>query len=229
MTADCTERSAELYNLQQLNELTQGNKHIVQILDHFIHQGPNGDHQCLVFELLGPSVNMISEDYRATGERLATNTIIRMSRQLLEAISFMHEAGLAHGGLVTRRPYDLLFLFLSTPFMSLGNDDELLVRQMIDFVEPLPTEWIPKWEYMKLNSNLKPATKLSENATSSKSKREQKFNEKVQKPALKHLLLVIKGLMRFRPSDRISASQALDLLRSEEHENCDDSDSSTSS
>jgi serine/threonine-protein kinase SRPK3 len=42
---------------------------------------------------------------------------------------------------------------------------------------------------------------------------EQKFHEKVSDETLKPLLQVIQGLMRFIPSDRISASQALDLLK----------------
>ena len=42
--------------LQSLAGNFQGNLHseyIVQLLDHFVHQGPNGTHQCLLFELLG--------------------------------------------------------------------------------------------------------------------------------------------------------------------------------
>ncbi|VEU22081.1 DEKNAAC103058 [Brettanomyces naardenensis] len=35
-----------------------GKKHIVQLLDHFIHHGPNGEHVCMVFEVLGE--NMLS-------------------------------------------------------------------------------------------------------------------------------------------------------------------------
>ncbi|QPG77104.1 hypothetical protein FOA43_004507 [Brettanomyces nanus] len=35
-----------------------GKHHIVQLLDHFIHEGPNGEHVCMVFEVLGE--NMLS-------------------------------------------------------------------------------------------------------------------------------------------------------------------------
>jgi hypothetical protein len=48
----------------------------------------------------------------------------------------------------------------------------------------------------------------------SRSKLEQKFDEKIHEQSLKSLLPVIQGLMRFKPTDRISATQALDLLRS---------------
>lgn len=54
---------------------------------------------------------------------------------------------------------------------------------------------------------------LSGNSQSSPSKLERKFDEKVQDERLKSLLPVIQGLMRFKPSDRISISQALDLVK----------------
>lgn len=33
-----------------------GKHHIVELLDHFIHRGPNGDHVCMVFEVLGENM-----------------------------------------------------------------------------------------------------------------------------------------------------------------------------
>ncbi|CDM28976.1 unnamed protein product [Penicillium roqueforti FM164] len=47
--------------------------YIVQLLDAFIHIGPNGTHQCLVFELLGLQL-------------------------LPKAIKFIHSAGICHRG-----------------------------------------------------------------------------------------------------------------------------------
>ena len=54
---------------------------------------------------------------------------------------------------------------------------------------------------------------------SSKSKVEEMFDRRVEnadKDTLKPLIRVIQGLMRFMPSDRISASQALQLLQGEQ-------------
>lgn len=50
---------------------------------------------------------------------------------------------------------------------------------------------------------------------SSPIKLEQLFAEKVQEETLNSLLPVIQGLMKFRPSDRMSALQALDLVASQ--------------
>jgi serine/threonine-protein kinase SRPK3 len=82
---------------------------------------------------------------------------------------------------------------------------------MIDFVGELPSEWQPKFEQLRLDA--RGDFGLRENGQLSKSRLERSFDENVHEPELKVLLPVIKGLTRFLPSDRISASQALDLIR----------------
>jgi hypothetical protein len=52
----------------------------------------------------------------------------------------------------------------------------------------------------------------------SRPKLEQRFDERVHDQILKPLLPVIRGLMRFMPEDRISASEALDLITSDTSE-----------
>src|SRR5271155_733647 len=66
--ADRTNQSRELHNLRALAEHSKGgSEHIVQLLDDFLHEGPNGCHQCLVFELLGPTVSIYVDDYHGMG------------------------------------------------------------------------------------------------------------------------------------------------------------------
>lgn len=108
--ADDSSRSRELHHLQLLEGRCKGclsSKYVIQFLDIFSHSGPNGDHQCLVFELLGPPVEWVLMDYSACadhpeytdpGDKLEPGTIMRMSRQLLECVEFIHSAGMAHGG-----------------------------------------------------------------------------------------------------------------------------------
>jgi serine/threonine-protein kinase SRPK3 len=113
LRANSSRESQELRNLQLLQQRSQGNpssKYIVQLLDSFIHEGPNGLHQCLVFELLGPTVGKILEDYHYSNLPFnKPETILRMSKQLLEAIKFIHDAGMGHGGNV--KLYQLFPLF----------------------------------------------------------------------------------------------------------------------
>lgn len=78
---------------------------VVQLLDHFLHQGPNGTHQCLVLELLGPSVNIIVADNFEDGDRLETEFVIKMSRKLLETVEYIHTLGYVHGGLSFDSPW----------------------------------------------------------------------------------------------------------------------------
>ncbi|RHZ69155.1 hypothetical protein CDV55_103316 [Aspergillus turcosus] len=179
---------------------------------------------CLVFELLGPSVNKVLADYYESEDNLETEDIFRMTEQLLEAIQFIHDAGMGHGveedlfevlrlpetkelvhldgkpldkGLPKHivkaakwdewvdedeedlRILDLgegflqghepkalfqpgqlkiyAFIFKTYPFYYLGDDD-VLVADMIGFVEELPEVWQPTWNRMRLNSKrqLKP-------------------------------------------------------------------------
>lgn len=101
LTADSSRESRELRNLRHLeksSERSLSSKYIVQLFDSFTHQGPNGLHQCLVFELLGPSVNKVLTDYYDSEDNLETEDIFRMTEQLLEAIQFIHDAGMGHGG-----------------------------------------------------------------------------------------------------------------------------------
>lgn len=70
----------------------------VQLLDSFQHIGPNGTHNCIVTELLGPSLSDVLGCYQTVGETLRPDTVLRASRQLLEGLELAHEAGIAHGG-----------------------------------------------------------------------------------------------------------------------------------
>ncbi|WEW59325.1 serine/threonine protein kinase [Emydomyces testavorans] len=102
LTAESSSESRELRILDQLAKRSQGNlfsKYIVQVLDHFVHQGPNGHHLCIVFELLGPSAAMLLDPlyHSSDDELLETETIFRVTKQLLKAVRFIHDAGIVHG------------------------------------------------------------------------------------------------------------------------------------
>ena len=103
--ADKSAHARELDTLQSLEKKSPHNLshyHIVQLLDHFSHKGPNGTHHCLVFELLGPTVGTVAGDIYAGGDdALDAQTILRMSKQILQALKFLHEVGYAHGGIIS--------------------------------------------------------------------------------------------------------------------------------
>ncbi|OBT93442.2 hypothetical protein VE01_08681 [Pseudogymnoascus verrucosus] len=105
LTAESGDKSRELVNLHTLSSSSQEGlaaRYIVRLLDEFTHNGPNGTHKCLVFELLGPTVVRIVEDFYGNDEKLEPETILRISEQLLQATAFIHRAGLAHGDISSR-------------------------------------------------------------------------------------------------------------------------------
>jgi len=102
-TAEGTKPSRELLVHQKLSKALASPHHLVQLLDSFVHQGPNGNHQCLVFELLGPTLDAVVAEYNGAGLRLDDTTVLRIARQLLQSLAAIHRAGYAHGGLPLSR------------------------------------------------------------------------------------------------------------------------------
>ncbi|KAJ8610575.1 hypothetical protein MRB53_038480 [Persea americana] len=86
--------SREVASLQRLKDCS----HVVRLLDTFVHEGPNGSHQCIVLELLGPTINMIVDDSYQDDNGLCVGDILKMTQKLLAAVACLHDVGLAHGG-----------------------------------------------------------------------------------------------------------------------------------
>lgn len=73
-----------------------GKNHVIQLLDRFNHVGPNGNHSCLILELLGPRLDVQAERY--TDNRLPGYLAWEACRQTALAIEYIHANGIAHGG-----------------------------------------------------------------------------------------------------------------------------------
>ncbi len=101
-------------------------------------------------------------------------------------------------------------VFGAYPFGCPG-DDAILVGEMIGFVDELPEKWQQKWYEMRQDSQYRTALYKLEGVQ--KAELEKRFKEHVADGNLALLLPVIQGLMRLDPSERLSASEALDLLR----------------
>lgn len=86
-----------------MNRLSQGpaghpgKKHVVQLLDQFQHEGPNGTHSCLVLELLGPIISSEAESYSCN--RLPGVISWEASKQIVQGLEYIHARGIAHAGL----------------------------------------------------------------------------------------------------------------------------------
>ncbi|KAL4791274.1 kinase-like domain-containing protein [Aspergillus venezuelensis] len=73
----------------------QGSHHVSHRLDQFTHTGPNGNHFCFAFDVLGHHLNFQTVKFK--DERLPVRTVKVITRQLLLALDFLYrEVGLIH-------------------------------------------------------------------------------------------------------------------------------------
>lgn len=84
-----------LERIASANPSHPGRQHIVSLLDHFEHNGPNGIHVCLVFEALGESVLSTIKRYQYRG--LPVHIVKQITKQVLLGLDYLHrECGVIH-------------------------------------------------------------------------------------------------------------------------------------
>lgn len=66
----------------------KGKHHIITLLDHFYHRGPNGTHICMVFEPLQMSLLDLIKSYHYKGIPLVK--VKRITKQILLGLDFIH-------------------------------------------------------------------------------------------------------------------------------------------
>ncbi|KAM3521883.1 hypothetical protein MY4038_008851 [Beauveria bassiana] len=147
------------------------------------------------------------DDWFRTTDRMPSSDALRGACPAPEVLfeeTYDYRADLWHAGCVIHE-----LIFQNCPFMYMGND-QLYITEMIGFVEGLPPEWEPAWRCIRATSAPPPEHLLRHHSPTVSV--EQSFKNKVPEAELTQLLPVIRGLLRFRPQDRISARQALALL-----------------
>lgn len=72
-----------------------GHEHVIQLLDTFTHEGPNGTHVCMVFEVLGENLLGLIRRYKHRG--IPVVFVKQIAKQLLLALDFLHRrCGVIH-------------------------------------------------------------------------------------------------------------------------------------
>lgn len=140
------------------------------LLDEFEHRGPNGIHNCLVFEPMGPNVNTMVEELpqfnprtRAMKVRYPPRIARCILKQALEALSFLHENGIAHGDL---QPGNMLLAINdidSEPLDVIRQKEDVQSRSIsapIQRLDGKPDLWAPR--YLCIAQPLVPFTDYSE-------------------------------------------------------------------
>ncbi|KAI1055754.1 hypothetical protein LB506_009215 [Fusarium annulatum] len=130
VTTSEAKESRELKVLQALS--FQPNNHpgwhyVNKMLDHFTILGPNGSHDCLVLELVGPNVADVVERH-LKDSRLPSNAARLFSKQILQGLDFLSASDIGHGDLHSLSEKDFM--------TKLGEPDEGLVLGPDD--APLP-------------------------------------------------------------------------------------------
>ena len=83
---------------QQLNDgCSDGQEFLVEYLDDFKIEGPNGTHQCIVTEVLGPSINADLEEIY-DDEQYPIDIAKNLAAQVMRGVAYLHSCGVVHGG-----------------------------------------------------------------------------------------------------------------------------------
>ena len=61
---------------------------VVSLLDNFVHNGPHGEHVCLVFEVLGKNLLHVIQEFNYRG--LPLGMVRQITRQVAEGLDFLH-------------------------------------------------------------------------------------------------------------------------------------------
>ncbi|KAJ8121270.1 hypothetical protein O1611_g10146 [Lasiodiplodia mahajangana] len=141
--------------LHHLNNVPEAANYITQLIDEFEHHGPNGVHKCLVFEPMGPNVNMMVEElpqFKPRRREMKVRYPYWMAKgilkQSLQALVFLHGNGIAHGDF---QPGNMLFALNdidSKPEDELRQREDVQARIISPPVERLDgkqDKWAPRY------------------------------------------------------------------------------------
>ena len=106
---------AALHEIEVLSTIANGDpsnsKCVVQLIDHFKHTGPNGQHICMVLEFLGDSILRLIKYNRYKGIEL--NRVREICKCILTGLDYLHrELGIIHTDL---KPENILLFSTIDP------------------------------------------------------------------------------------------------------------------
>lgn len=139
-----TGHCADLRICEMLSDLSIREKdvhvsHVVVPEDHFWHEGPNGNHLCVVMPVLGPNVEDAARKYHHQEEPLK-----RICYQLVLAMKFLHGKGICHGDF---RPSNICYIMKGLDDL----DEEDLMRvlgrpKLLCYVDDGEYDWHSDFE-----------------------------------------------------------------------------------
>ncbi|KAF7321312.1 Protein kinase [Mycena kentingensis (nom. inval.)] len=116
----------------------EGGRYVARMLDHFVHEGPNGKHLCIVTDVQGPHIaaETLRFFFGAYNGVMSADIARRLSGQIALGVAYLHKRGIAHGDL---HAGNILFCF-PHPWTSLEEiERDLGTPRKKDF-KPTPEE-----------------------------------------------------------------------------------------
>ena len=105
LTADSYGGLKPVYELDILKHISRtdpshpGYKHVVHLLNSFVHEGPNGKHLCLALKLMGQSVFNLQQCF--PNKQLPVHIGRQIAEQILHALNWLHgSCGIIHTGML---------------------------------------------------------------------------------------------------------------------------------
>lgn len=102
LSAECYGGTKDLFELEILKYLTKKNpdhpgwKYVATLLDFFAHTGPNGQHICLVSQVMAESFQDFGKWFPKN--RIPSPVVQRFTMQLLQGLEYSHGCGVVHTG-----------------------------------------------------------------------------------------------------------------------------------
>jgi serine/threonine-protein kinase SRPK3 len=116
LRADCYGGHHDIFEreiLSQISEVSrrsshQGRNYVSHLLEQFTHTGPNGEHVCLAFDVLGHHLDFQAAKYE--DGKIPVRAVKVIARQLLLGLDFLHrECGIIHTGMANPNISHLLY------------------------------------------------------------------------------------------------------------------------
>ncbi|KAK7972538.1 kinase-like protein [Apiospora saccharicola] len=158
-----------LHRLAQV-EPAEKAQFFTQLLDQFEHVGPNGTHICLVFEPMGPNVNVMVEELPQFKPRKFEMKVRYpppmakgVLKQALQALAVLHKNGIAQGDF---QPGNMLFALENIDYIpedTLRQEEDVQARSIsapVQRRDGKPDEGAPR--YLCVARTLAPFTPISE-------------------------------------------------------------------
>ncbi|KAH9874832.1 hypothetical protein J1614_004319 [Plenodomus biglobosus] len=141
--------------VSSLSSKDPNSQYITILLDAFQHEGPNGKHQCLVFEVMGATAASLVEELPENKpkmygkvERYPKWVAKKILLHTLRGLAFLHRNGVVHGDI---QPGNLLFSVQGIDEIKEGElmQDESTTAIPLQRLDGKMDRWAPKNLYLK--------------------------------------------------------------------------------